>query len=127
MMLLSASVFAKARLSIENAQTVADQKNIPICAIYNVLKLKDDITSLGKNDKFMHCALSCQLTLRCGAYETLNIGILKELWDLISPGNAELEDLKADIAGINLVLKRKANNDYECINKCDELYKGVSK
>lgn len=125
------ALFSFNSFSKENTNQVTDSVQlyspVPICALYYAFDLEDEIRALGKNDKFMHCALSCQLTLRCGEYEALNIGILKELWDLIGPGNAEVEDLQADIKGISLATKREAVNDYECINKCNEIYKGVSK
>lgn len=103
---------------------ISEATGIPVCAIIQSIRLKDDIIDLGKNDKFMHCALSCQIALRCGGYQSLSVGILKELWDLITPGDADIEDIKADIAGINLVLNNQANNDNQCINICDDLYKG---
>lgn len=103
---------------------VSEATGIPVCAIIQSLRLKGDIIELGKNDKFMHCALSCQIALRCGGYESLSVGILKELWDLITPGDADMEDIKADIAGINLVLKSEAKNDNQCIYRCDDIYQG---
>ena len=120
--MLANLAFSNTGTDYGNEKEISERTGIPICAIIQSQRLKDDIISLGKNDKFMHCALSCQIALRCGGYESMSIGILKELWDLISPGDADIEDLKADAKGIKLVLQRNANNDYECINKCDEIY-----
>lgn len=108
----------------DDPMELSQKTGIPFCAIIEVIHLKDDIISLGKGDKFMHCALSCQVALRCGGYETLSVGILKELWDLISPGNAELEDIEADLRGISLAINGVAINNKECIQRCDDIYEG---
>lgn len=111
-------------LENRSPKEISQATGIPVCAIIQSLRLKDDIIDLGKNDKFMHCALSCQVALRCGGYETLSVGILKELWDLITPGNAELEDIEADLRGISLAINGVAINNKECIQRCDDIYEG---
>tara|TARA_B100001971_G_scaffold129103_1_gene119014 strand:- start:59480 stop:59878 length:399 start_codon:yes stop_codon:yes gene_type:complete len=124
--LLTSFLFA-AEMSEKSPEEIAGVTGIPICAIVQSQILKDDIIALGKNDKFMHCALSCQIALRCGGYESLSIGILKELWDLVTPGDADIKDIEADLRGIRLATRRQANNDYECINRCDLIYQGDKK
>jgi hypothetical protein len=113
------------KLSLSDDPMELSQKTgIPFCAIIEVIHLKDDIIALGKGDKFMHCALSCQVALRCGGYETLSVGILKELWDLITPGDADMEDIEADMRGISLAINGVAINNKECILRCNDIYEG---
>lgn len=92
-----------------------------VCPIFYANSLKDKLPTQ-TTDKFKHCAISCQLALRCSAMDTMNIGLLKELWDLVSPGNAEWEDLKADARGIRFVTMKQAINDKECNNQCHNIY-----
>lgn len=96
-------------------------KEMFICPLYhaNTLKKKLPVKS---SDKFKHCALSCQLALRCSAIDTMELGILKEIWDLVSPGNAEWADLEADALGIKFTINKEATTDKECFNKCGDTY-----
>lgn len=73
-------------------------------------------------DKYKHCAMSCVLTLQCGRIEAGTVGVLKEIADLFTPGNADLKDLRADNAGISLVTRRYAENARECYVACRRLY-----
>jgi hypothetical protein len=98
-----------------------DNEELIICPLYHAKTLKPKL-SQNTTDKFKHCALSCQLALRCSSMDTLSLGILKELWDLISPGNAEWEDLVADVMGINFATNGEATNDKECNYQCKKIY-----
>lgn len=92
-----------------------------LCPLYYANSLKKKLPSK-TTDKFKHCALSCQLALRCSAIDTMNLGILKEVWDLVSPGNAEWEDIKADARGIRFATTKQAVTDKECNNQCNNIY-----
>ncbi len=89
-----------------------------ICSALNYSKVKKIVESQGSYDKYKHCAVSCLLTLRCPASEVFNLGVLKELADMVGPGNAEWDDLKADAEGIKLVTSKKAKTDQQCIDQC---------
>lgn len=92
-----------------------------VCPLLYANGLKQKLPA-NTTDKFKHCALSCQLALRCDAMDTLSLGILKELWDLISPGNAEWEDLVADMEGTKLATSGEAETDKECNTQCLGIY-----
>lgn len=100
----------------------ASEKALPLCSLYYAPKLKSAVTSLNKIDKFNHCALSCQLGLRCGSLDSFGIGVLKEIYDLFTPGDADIEDLKADLKGISFYRSKRATNDNECVDLCDYAY-----
>ena len=73
-------------------------------------------------DKFKHCAVSCYLSLRCPRREVLAVGVLKEFYDAMGYGNAELADLIADLKGIKIVKKKQAKHDSDCVQLCDQMY-----
>lgn len=103
--------------------TLAEEKEkTAICSLWYASDVKAIVEKKGKFDKFKHCAVSCLLTLRCPATDVMQIGIYKELADVLGPGNAEMKDLVADFDGIDLVVKRKAKTDDQCIKQCHVLY-----
>lgn len=75
-----------------------------------------------KYDKNLHCSVSCMLTLRCGKRQTLIVGYLKELRDLLGYGTPDREDIKANRYGIDLVTDKRATVDKECFEQCDLRY-----
>lgn len=103
---------------------LAQDKSKPtqLCSIYYANKLKDPILEMKRSDKFAHCALSCQLAIRCGGVDSFGLGVMKEIWDLFGDGNAEIKDLKADLDGIKFYAQEKALTDEECIERCEEVY-----
>jgi hypothetical protein len=100
----------------------SNKKSFPICSTYYLSSIKTKAEKMGAYDKFKHCAVSCMLALRCPASDVLEIGILKELADLVGPGNAEMEDLQADFLGVEIVLNSKAKTDENCKTQCDKIY-----
>jgi hypothetical protein len=98
----------------------SQEKEIPVCSIFYAKSVKAKLLPSNTLDKYKHCAVSCMLALRCGALDSANIGILKEIWDLFTPGNAEIDDLKADLIGIRFKTTKMATTDKECNNRCDE-------
>jgi hypothetical protein len=110
-------LFAVTGLQVQAAST----NSLILCPLYHAVKLKKALPE-PSTDKFKHCALSCQLALRCSALDTMALGVMKEVWDLVSPGNAEWEDLKADAIGIEFVLRKQAVSDKECNRQCKNIY-----
>ena len=74
------------------------------------------------NDKNMHCSTSCMLTLRCHSSSVITLGYMKELQDIFTPGDADWNDIKADMVGINMVLHKRSDSDKECFEQCDLVY-----
>jgi hypothetical protein len=99
-----------------------EAKNLFICPTFYYSTVKKIVEKYGSYDKYKHCAVSCALALRCPADDVLELGALKELIDVVGPGNAEINDLKADYDGVSLAVSSKAKTDLECINKCHLLY-----
>ncbi len=96
-----------------------EEKQIPICSLFYAKSVKAKLLP-NTLDKYKHCAVSCMLARRCGGLDSLNIGILKEVWDLFTPGNAEMDDIKADLIGIRFYTTKMATTDRECNNRCNE-------
>lgn len=99
-----------------------EEPAVPICSLYYLNSVKKTVMANGEHDKFKHCAVSCMLALRCPAADVLEIGILKELADIIGPGNAEMKDLEADYTGVYLVVDKKVKDDKSCIKQCHKIY-----
>jgi len=100
----------------------AEEEELIICPLIYASSVKKIVEANGSYDKFKHCAVSCLLTLRCPAVDVMEIGILKELADMVGPGNAEMADLKADYDGVALAVKGKAKTDKACLAQCHNLY-----
>ena len=75
-----------------------------------------------RNDKNLHCAVSCVLTLKCFPSDVLIIGLGKEIYDCVSPGDADIRDLEADYRGVHLVSSGRARNTSDCYQQCDSYY-----
>ena len=74
------------------------------------------------NDKNLHCAVSCILTLQCFSSDVLLLGLGKEIVDVFTPGDADLRDLLADYRGVSLVTSGRARNKRDCYQQCDSYY-----
>lgn len=98
------------------------KESMIICPAYYYSSVKSTVESNGTFDKFKHCAVSCLLTLRCSALDVLELGIIKELADVVGPGNAEMNDLRADYYGVSLATSLKAKNDKSCMVQCHVKY-----
>jgi hypothetical protein len=95
----------------------ADNKEMPLCSAYYFKSVKAKLLE-SNNDKYMHCAVSCMLAKRCGALDSYQIGVLKEIWDLFTPGDADIKDIEADLIGIRFYTKNRKITDNQCNNKC---------
>lgn len=100
----------------------SEKKAIPICSLYYLSDVKAKAIAHGNFDKYKHCAVSCMLALRCSPSDVLEIGILKELADVVGPGNAEMADLRADYKGVDIAVKKEATTDKKCMDACHSYY-----
>jgi len=99
-----------------------DAKNLR-CTVSHLDQAKKwSETQVNHYDKFKHCAVSCYLSLRCPRREVLAVGVMKEFYDAMGYGNAEIADLIADLKGIRLVKKNQAKHDSDCVQLCDQMY-----
>ncbi len=93
-----------------------------VCSIFQAQKIYKDLGRQNISDKTKHCVLSCHMALRCPSFEVWNLGVLKEIYDLLGGGNAEWADLQADRDGIVLATSRRARTTAECYRECREIY-----
>lgn len=94
------------------------EKQIPICSIYYANSLIKKIENVSVSDKAKHCAVSCQLALRCSFEDVLEIGILKEVVDAFGPGDCDYEDLRADYEGAYMGSYVRNMSDETCFSQC---------
>lgn len=104
-----------------SASAFAGQKNL-LCAYIVGSAKRDSINKLPNTDKFKHCALSCQIGLRCSSTGTATLGLLKEIADLFGPGNSEWADMQANMKGIRYSRMRHVDSDYDCLQECSKDY-----
>jgi hypothetical protein len=97
-------------------------KELVICPLIYLSSVKKTVEANGDYDKFKHCAVSCLLALRCPAADVLELGIIKELIDVVGPGDADIADIEADHQGIKLATSVKGITDKSCMAICHTLY-----
>ena len=61
------------------------------------------------NDKYKHCVVAAEIYKQCGSVTSYAASVGKELQDTVGPGNAEIEDISADIDGINCASNPQCN------------------
>lgn len=94
-----------------------------ICGVWVANKYLPEIKVPDKTDKYFHCSVSCVMTLYCGFTDSIEVGILKEIYDALGYGEPSLEDLKADLKGIRLGMKiRPRHTRPACYQGCSSLY-----
>jgi hypothetical protein len=93
-----------------------------LCAGIQAYRLKDRVELPGASDKYKHCTLSCMLALRCGPSDSISLGLLKEIADLLGYGTPDIEDIRANAKGIGFVVKFKAFRDSSCHRLCRQAY-----
>lgn len=96
--------------------------NAGVCSAFFARSLKPQVEVPDTTDKWKHCSLSCLLARRCGAEDSFLLGIIKELADVVGPGNAEWADLKADLNGVTLWRLGFGRNDQMCKDQCLAIY-----
>lgn len=92
------------------------------CGIRNGLNYKKEVDRF-RNDKTKHCALSCMIAVKCPNASAYILGYLKEMWDLISPGDADARDIAANNDGIRV--SEDVDPDHlvsGCIESCLVIY-----
>jgi hypothetical protein len=87
---------------------------------YDIYFLHKEISNQQVKDKTKHCTLSCQLGIRCNSNTTLILGALKELKDLLGPGNFEFKDMYANYVGVSYssILKKNVRSSYVMDEYC---------
>jgi hypothetical protein len=90
-----------------------------ICSAYVLNKYKSLVPD-SEYDKVKHCSYSCILRKKCGVLESYAMGIGKEIADLLGYGNAEMDDLRANQAGIKI--GKKVRHIHLCLPNCQKLY-----
>ncbi len=106
-------------LSFQKAEATEYKSLIGLgCAAASAQTLSRQLPAGG--DKFKHCTLSCQLAKICGYSGTTSIGIIKEISDLFTDGNAEFADLRANFRGMRLSLSTWSYN--KCPMLCRKYY-----
>lgn len=73
-------------------------------------------------DKTKHCALSCYLALRCGGVESFQVGLIKEVLDLMGMGQADWADIRANQQGITMAVSGRARSKLQCLRECRAIY-----
>jgi hypothetical protein len=108
-------------LTLIFSSSLMAKEQLILCPALYYSSVKKTVEASGSYDKFKHCAVSCLLTLRCPAADVLELGIIKELADVVGPGNAEMADLEADYHGVKLGSILKAS-DQSCLTQCHLAY-----
>ncbi len=89
------------------------------CSTYYAFIYLEEAKQLS-NDKVMHCAMSCWLSLKCPKTEVSMFGWLKELYDYLGFGHPDEEDIQANKTGIEI--SNFVTNRQECTNECQNRY-----
>jgi hypothetical protein len=97
--------------------TAVEAKDI-ICKMSTIKAVKAEVSRRPITDKNMHCSASCILTLKCFPDDVLAIGIAKEILDILTPGDCDINDIRADLKGIRLVTSGTARDSEDCYSRC---------
>lgn len=96
---------------------------IPVCGALVAKKHLPEITATGKTDKYVHCSVSCVMTLYCGFLDSFEIGVLKEVYDALGYGTPSIQDLRADLRGIRFALQMRGEGSRSaCYQACSIQY-----
>jgi hypothetical protein len=94
-----------------------------LCGTAVGYRFLDEVQIPGKPDKFKHCSLSCVITQYCGPVEGTLIGALKEVYDALGFGDPDIEDMKADLAGVKAGVKLgPLSARADCYKFCSALF-----
>ena len=93
-----------------------------VCPLFFYSDVKKIAEARDSYDKFKHCAVSCMLTLRCPAYDVVQVGLLKEGLDYLGYGTPEAADMEANMDGVRLVTRKKVKTDKACLDSCQKLH-----
>ena len=101
-------------ISISTSVWASEDKMI--CASYYALKWSERVERL-RSDKAKHCTLSCLVAKKCQNNNILVLGAVKDVLDLIGPGNSEWQDMKANIQGVVFSTQPNLNCFQSCIKR----------
>lgn len=107
-------------LQLSTSLHAAEEKFI--CSALVGRSFYQELKPLAVTDKTKHCSLSCYLALRCGALESFNVGLVKEILDLLGAGNPEVADLRANQQGITFALSGRARSRTQCLRECKAIF-----
>jgi hypothetical protein len=116
------TILAFVLLSFSMTSMASIEESKFICSLLNLKRVKAIATTHSTYDKNRHCSVSCMLTVKCPAVEVMSVGVLKEIQDMFGEGTPDINDIKADAFGINLVLSQAARTDSQCLSQCDLYY-----
>lgn len=115
-------------LVLQNIQASDLSKDLSedlFCAYTEAMRIKDDVQKSVQpfaRDKYVHCTISCTVGVKCGITSSAILGVAKEIYDLFGPGNAELEDLLADVLGLRISRRASVYNLETCSSACKYYY-----
>ena len=98
-----------------NIKTFAQEKLF--CSTSYGFEIREKIDNFKITDKAKHCSLSCLVARKCKNANILLLGFMKELIDIVGPGNSEIEDMKANFQGTYFAFTSKQSCLYLCIRK----------
>ena len=107
---------------ISGLWSTAVEANDRICKMTTIRAIKSEVSRRPITDKNMHCSASCILTLKCYPEDVLAIGIVKEILDLLTPGDSDINDIRANLKGIRLVTSGTARDPEDCYSRCLSYY-----
>ncbi len=93
-----------------------------ICKMSEVRAVEAEARKLPITDKNMHCSTSCILTLKCYSTDVFAIGIAKEIMDLFTPGDYDINDIRANLKGIRFATSGTARDKRDCYERCLHYY-----
>lgn len=108
-------------LVVFSSSAVFAQKKV-LCDKNDIVVTTTKAKAHSNYDKNMHCSTSCMLTLRCSSKHVLAIGYMKEFRDIFTKGNPDHNDIMANRTGISIAVHKRAIDDKECMEQCDQHY-----
>jgi hypothetical protein len=93
-----------------------------LCSMLNLKRVTEIAQDHSGYDKFLHCAVSCMLAVKCPIAEVVSVGVMKEIKDMFGDGEADLRDIRANLWGINQVIRGHARTDRQCLQRCELRY-----
>jgi hypothetical protein len=97
----------------------------PICGATVGALYVHEVKTEGRPDKYMHCSISCVMSIYCGPIDSIEIGILKEVYDSMGFGDPDIQDLKADQKGIKIALDLQRTSSASrpaCYQACSKAF-----
>ncbi len=120
---LANTALAASAVTGERGETSTPDSAAILCGSAVGLRYRSEVDFPNALDKFKHCSLSCVITLYCGPAESMEIGILKEVYDALGFGGPDIEDLRADLRGIRAALRFRGTMTREdCYRACSLEY-----